>query len=127
MTDRYEAIGCGVYLVDSADEPGEPDERYPKAVTGTDDGLQVDLIDSLPPHGEALAVRIADALNGSEALLAEAVEKFCTAYYAGDALTFVNPDNGELVSATYEVRAFAAALLRGPLANARAEPAGVTG
>lgn len=47
--------------------------------------------------------------------LAERIEKFCNAYYSGDCLTFVNPDNGELVSANYEVRAFAVALMRGPL------------
>ena len=45
--------------------------------------------------------------------------KFLEAYYTGDAQTFVNPDNGELVSASYEVRAFAAALLNGP---AKPEP-----
>ena len=42
------------------------------------------------------------------------ITKFLGAYYTGDAQTFVNPDNGELVSANYEVKAFAAAVLRGP-------------
>ena len=45
------------------------------------------------------------------------IEKFVHAYWMADALTFVNPDNGELVSATYEVRAFASALLRGPMSD----------
>lgn len=47
------------------------------------------------------------------------IAKFLTAYYTGNAQTFVNPDNGELVSANYEVRAFAAAILHGP---AKPEP-----
>ncbi|KKK63266.1 hypothetical protein LCGC14_2996030 [marine sediment metagenome] len=47
------------------------------------------------------------------------ITKFLRAYYTGDAQTFVNPDNGELVSASYEVRAFAAAILNGP---AKPEP-----
>ena len=42
------------------------------------------------------------------------ITKFLEAYYTGDAQTFVNPDNGELVSANYEVKAFAAAILHGP-------------
>ncbi len=45
--------------------------------------------------------------------------KFVHAYYTGGAQTFVNPDNAELVSANYEVRAFAAAILNGP---AKPEP-----
>ena len=53
MTDRYEAIGCGVYEVDPTAKPGDPDERHPRAVC----------------RYSALATRIADALNGSEALV----------------------------------------------------------
>jgi hypothetical protein len=45
------------------------------------------------------------------------VERFLMAYYTGDACTFVNPDNGELISATYEARALANACLRGPMAD----------
>ena len=47
------------------------------------------------------------------------ITKFLQAYYTGEAQTFVNPDNGELVSANYEIRAFAAAILQGP---AKPEP-----
>ena len=39
------------------------------------------------------------------------VVKFCESYYHGDAKTFANPDNDELLPASYEVRAFAAAIL----------------
>lgn len=39
--------------------------------------------------------------------------EFLNVYYTGDAQTFVDPDNGKLVSANYEVRAFAAAILAG--------------
>lgn len=42
------------------------------------------------------------------------ITKFLEAYYTGAAQTFVNPDSGELVSACYHVRSFAAAILRGP-------------
>ena len=49
--------------------------------------------------------------------LAERIEKFCNAYYTGDCLTFVDPANGKLVSANDEVRAFAGALMAGPLAD----------
>ena len=47
------------------------------------------------------------------------VVKLCEAYYCGDAKTFANPDNDELLTATYEVRAFARAVLQ--WANHKAE------
>ena len=50
------------------------------------------------------------------------ITKFLEAYYTGGAQTFVNPDNGELVSANYEVRAFAAAILYGPAAPTNPDP-----
>ncbi|KKM20739.1 hypothetical protein LCGC14_1642430 [marine sediment metagenome] len=70
MTDtvRYEAIGCGVYEVDPIAKPGEATERRPIACAGDD------LDNTDPRFGAAnqqfaLATRIADALNGSEALV----------------------------------------------------------
>lgn len=45
------------------------------------------------------------------------IQKFCLEYYHCRCGNFANPDNGELVSANYEVRAFANAILRGPLTS----------
>lgn len=47
---RYEAIGCGVYELDPSGKPEDPR-------------------DPIADANEDMALRIADALNGSEALL----------------------------------------------------------
>ena len=57
-----------------------------------------------------------DALKGfkSEVGRFRAVCKFLHAYEMGDAMTFVDPYNGDLVSATHEAKALARACLEGP-------------
>ena len=51
--------------------------------------------------------------NQAEETLAR-VRKFLHAYATGQATTFVDPDTGQLVSATKEARALANACLEGP-------------
>ncbi len=77
MADRYEAIGCGVYIVDPSAKPDA--ERVPVACSGDDADLihtpkvyyaEHEPDDPISKEQEALATRIADALNGSADLLA---------------------------------------------------------
>ena len=58
---EYEASGCHVYEVDPTAKPGTP--RNLVALTGEDNSLRI-------PNQIEMAVRIADALNGHEELLA---------------------------------------------------------
>lgn len=62
---KYEAIGCGVYEIDSTAKPGDP--RQPVACTGDDIDLNGSIdpseYDHLANEQAALARRIADALN----------------------------------------------------------------
>lgn len=71
------------------------------------------MFDAAPSVGEELKRQ--SLPEGYKALKRlDRVIKFVEAYPAGDAKTFVNPDNGELISANDEVRAFASAILNGP-------------
>ena len=45
----------------------------------------------------------------------ERVRKFLTAYISESAMTFVDPATGDLVTAGPEVRAFALAVINGPM------------
>ncbi len=67
MADRYEAIGCGVYIVDPSAKPGDPDERHAVACTGDDIEDPDEEFAGLEQL--ALAIRIAASLNGSADLI----------------------------------------------------------